>query len=126
MAIAHDNSTTSSFAGPGTSTSLTYSKTNTGSDLVLWVFVECARISGGSVAGFTLTCTYNSVSMTEIRSGTTTGAVLQTSSTSAGSCLFYLLGPATGANNVVVTLSGTADRILSGASSYTGVSGVNN
>lgn len=36
--------------------------------------------------------------------------------------LFYLLSPATGANNVVISASGTCDSIGSGAADYSGVS----
>lgn len=124
MAIAFDTATDTSVA-TGTPTSHTVSHTCTGADLVLLVGVSVATPSG-SVTGTTVTATYNGVSMTEIRSGTTTGALLQTSSASAGSCLFYLLDPATGANNVVVTLSTGEAEILVGTASYTGVDAVEN
>jgi hypothetical protein len=122
MAIAHDNTANDAFIG--SIPSFTLSKTNTGSDLLLLVFVTVGK-QGGDVSAVTLTCTYNGVSMTEARSGTSTGTLLQASSTTAGGCLFYLDDPATSAHDIVVTPSNPTalDMIGVGASSYTGVLG---
>jgi hypothetical protein len=96
------------------STSLTWSHTVTsaGSDRILIVGVGvdqnqtcCATVTG---------VTYGGVSMTLVPGGTSTR------SGATRSELWYLLNPPAGANNVVVTLSGSAD-VRAGATSYTGV-----
>jgi hypothetical protein len=96
------------------STSLTWSHTVTsaGSDRILIVGVgvdqnqSCCRTVTG--------VTYGGVSMAVVPSGISTNANRTRSE------LWYLVNPPTGTNNVVVTLSGSAD-VRAGATSYTGV-----
>lgn len=118
MAIAHDNSTTA--------TTTTASKTNTGtsSDGILLVGVVTG-LQATDTSAWTVSTTYAGSAMTNVLTGSTAAAVgLHTSSTSACAWMFALLNPATGANNVVVTISGgTPDGFIMGASSYTGVAG---
>lgn len=106
MAIAYDaeyGSFTNSSSG-----SLTYSHTCTGSDLVLYVMAATA--SGVTVTGIT----YNGVSMTLVDSYT--GIGLATDNV----YLYILVGPSTGANNIVISASGSGSLIYAGSSSYTG------
>ena len=104
MAIAFDSKT----AASGTaSSSHTFSHTCTGSDLILFVTATSAN---GGVTGVT----YNSVPMTQINSTVTDTVVLTTS-------LWYLINPATGANNVVISTS-SATGTTGSSASYTGVS----
>lgn len=101
MAIAFDASTD---GGTANATTLTWAHTCTGTNLILFV---TATTNGATVTGIT----YNGVAMTSA-GNVATG--------SNHSYLYYLIAPATGANNVVVTLSGSAN--VSGASaSYTSV-----
>jgi len=105
MAIAFDAATTG--AKGGTGSTLTYSHTCTGSDLVLLVFVESRS---NDVTGVT----YATVAMTQVGSAQVSGDGLTTNTA------WRLAGPATGANNVVVTITGT-NHVASTALSYTGV-----
>lgn len=105
MAIAFDATSGLGFAQPGTS--VTLSHTCTGSNLIL--FVGAAQAS----ATATLTATYNGVSMTAIDLQNNVGGTTR-------SRLFYLLNPATGANNIVVSSDVNADLYVAGCS-YTGV-----
>lgn len=86
------------------STTLTVSHTCTGSDRILFVNVMC------SSARTISSVTYNGVTMTNInRSG------------GGQPCaLYYLIAPATGANNIVVTID-SSSYIYICAGSYTGV-----
>lgn len=106
MAVSFD---VGSQATPASSTSsLTWSHTCSGSDRGLFV--------GAGVEWFgptVSTITYNSVSMTLMWN-----AVFSTFFGHAGA---RLAGPATGANNVVITMSGTVDQMLGGAISMNGV-----
>lgn len=106
MAISFDAQAVSSYSG---GTSVTWSHTCTGSDRVLIVGAYC-----GTSAAFT--ATYNGVSMTAINSLAMSGAA-------AGQYLrlWYLINPATGANNCV--LSSTSD-MYGFSTSYTGASQV--
>lgn len=101
MAIAVDATSGSS----GVSATLTWSHTCTGSNLILFVGVSCATSRTIN------SVTYNSVGMTSIASVNTSGG-----NTVA---LYYLLNPATGANNIAVTLDASGSQINS-AASYTG------
>lgn len=106
-AIAFDNSTPGS--NGSTVSSLTYAHTVTGTDPLL--IVSAYWTSSRTVSGFT----YNAVSMTEVVTTLDTGGGERHG-------MYYLINPATGANNVVITLSGTSlSGIESAASSYTGV-----
>lgn len=104
MAIAFDTST----GTDGNGTTLTFSHTCTGSNLILFVSAG-TNVSGSIISGVT----YNGVALTNINlSGTGIGSLWKTS-------LWYLVAPATGANNVVIT--GTITGRIAGASaSYTG------
>lgn len=99
---------TSTDGGTGT-TSLTFSHTCTGSNLILFVAADGNQTAGGNV----LTgITYNGVAMTQV-----TGSPIA----KAGRWfyLFYLVGPATGAHNVVISNPGS-DYTAGSAVSYTG------
>ena len=104
MAIAFDVATD---GGSTTGTSLTFSHTCTGSDLVLFVGILSA-VGADNVTGVT----YSGVAMTrvEIRNEATPNRV---------NYLYMLVGPATGANNVVIS-SGSSQFIAGVAASYTG------
>ncbi len=106
MAIAFDNAIHQSNSPSGAT--LTYSKTNTGSNLVLFVgvFIDSAHTVSS--------VTYNSVAMTKINTQAGfSGGVVE---------LWGLVGPATGVNNVVITANnGTGLSMDSCAASYTGV-----
>lgn len=104
MAIAVDTTTDGSNT---TGTSLTYSHTCTGSNLILFVGVQ-ADPSSDLISGVT----YNSVAMTLVDKN-------QRGGSSRWTYLFYLIAPATGAHNVVVSAS-SSSYIESGAVSYTG------
>ena len=102
MAIARDTST----AAWASSDSVTYSHTCTGSDLILIVgwSVDNSRTFSS--------CTYNGVSMTQIGTDVSAGDDHRVG-------LAYLVAPATGANNIILTLSGSG-TIQAQAASYTG------
>jgi hypothetical protein len=104
MAIAFDATTNGGLANPGTS--LTFSHTVTGSNPILFVNVVGSN-STDNITG----ATYNGVSMSLV-------GKIQTF-TERWVYLFVLVGPATGANNVVVS-SSPADVIAPDATSYTG------
>lgn len=97
-ANAHGNS--------NSATSITYSHTCTGSDLMLFVN---AGFNDGSTDRFS-SVTYNGVAMTRLT---------RVSGTNGDTNLCYLAAPATGANNVVVTRS-SSGNIKSCSASYTG------
>lgn len=101
--IAHDASPAGGgFAG--STTTLTYAHTTTGSDRFLFV---CGYTSDG-----TLTATYNGTAMTAINAMTIGNGQLR---------LFGLANPSSGANNIVLTSSNSAS-IFGWSSSYTGAS----
>jgi len=101
MAIALD---TTVDGGNASATTLGWSHTCTGSQLILFV---TATVNTQTVTGIT----YNGVAMT---------AVGNTNTGSNNSYLYYLIAPATGVHTVTVSLSGSGP--VSGASSsYTGV-----
>ncbi len=102
MAIAFDSSSEAS----GTSTSLTYSHTTSGDDRLLIV-----GVSYNDNEDLSTTVTYNGVSMTKIAEATQ-GSFIYAS-------LWYLEAPATGANDIVVTIS-ASKTITSICGSYTG------
>lgn len=105
MAIAFDAITGVQLT---TGTSLTYSHTCTGSDRILFV-----SANNNTASDYVTGITYNGVSMTKI------GASLQGGSTRYTN-LYYLVAPATGANNVVISCSGST-YIEAYTVSYTGV-----
>lgn len=103
MAIALDT-VSSRQASDGTGNPLTFSYTCTGSNLILFVGVNA---DSNTLTG----ATYNGVAMTEVGN-------VQTPA-SRWNYLYMLIGPATGAHNVVVSTSG-ATTIIGYAISYTG------
>lgn len=107
MAIARD-ATASSYAG-GQSGTVTLSHTCTGSNLMLWVTVY---LNGGGTGDNVTGITYAGTSMTRTANGYVNGA-------STSQFLYYLIAPSTGANNIVVSLSGTHGCGIVSAS-YTG------
>ena len=109
MAIALD---TSANLGSTSGTSLTVAYTCTGSNLVLFVLVEGDVAPSDKITGVT----YNSVAMTLIdKKNAASGIRVE--------YLFGLLGPATGAHNIVISASSVI-TIAGAAASYTGVSQV--
>jgi hypothetical protein len=105
MAIAFDTSSTSTMTSESVET---FSHTCTGSNLVL--FVHCG---GGGNDASVASVTYNTVSLTQGKRETGSAGGFWAE-------VWYLIAPATGAHNVVVTLN-TADDVEVAASSYTGV-----
>lgn len=105
MAIAFDSAT--AMTGNTSVTSKTFSHTCSGSDRIL--FVISARQTAFTITGIT----YNSVAMTQVG----------TKATSYGNTieLWYLVAPATGANNVVISVN-SACNVTGGAISFTGAS----
>lgn len=108
MAIAVDATGTKTGGTPGTS--FIWSHTCTGSNLILFVGFNY----GG--AGITATVKYKGVSMTAVSGSPmdmTGGTRLY---------LFYLVGPATGTNDVEITTSSSIGGVQARSVSYTGVS----
>lgn len=108
MAIANDTSTVRNVSG-GASDSFSY--TCTGSDLILVVCFSNYDTTAGDrqVSGIT----YNSVALTSARTddnGTSNGR----------SEIWYLVGPATGANTLAITYGGTITNSDYCVSSWTG------
>src|SRR4051794_29203748 len=113
MAIAHDASSDSSGQDGTLVTSLTWSHTCTGSNLVLLVgFVA----SDGTDADRVIqSITYNGVGMTQAVLNDDTARDL-----TAG--IYYLVAPATGAHNIVITFNGGTVTDCGGVGvSFTGV-----
>lgn len=112
MAIAYD--TNSDFGGwQAGATSKTWSHTCSGSDRILVVYVT---VSPGVGSVEPTSVTYNGVSLTKL--GSVAG-----SSSNIG--LWYLLAPASGANNIVVTFA-SATAWYSWAQSFNGVKTIKN
>ena len=109
MAIAFDAGTNPTYVNAATHT---FAHTCSGSDRLLWV--HCWRRSGDAVTGVT----YNGVAMTSLG----TEILAQTTSGNAYLTLWYLVAPATGSNNVVVTSVSALTEHIDSASSYTGCS----
>jgi len=105
MAIALDSANAGSSQ---TGTSLSFSHTCTGSDLILFVGV---RIVTGGVEDVT-SVTYNSVPMVLVDKA-------QNPANSQWIYLYYLIAPTTGANNVTVNSTSSTQKIMY-AVSYTG------
>jgi len=107
MAIAFDAQSNNGTSGTGTS--VTLSHTCTGSDLILWVGLGIYEPSGGDcITGVT----YNGVAMTQ--------AIKYAASATEEVYLYYLVNPATGANDIVASASTTVDEFNVRASSFTG------
>lgn len=110
MAIAFDAAT--SVSGVLTGTTGTLSHTCSGSERLLLVAVQTT--SNVDVTG----CTYNGVAMTELVSSQ------NVFSTTWWISVFYIVAPATGANNIVATCASSVNKYIS-AVSYTGVDQTN-
>src|SRR3989344_5913012 len=105
--IAHDNTTT---AYQTSGSSLTFSKTNTGSNLILFVAIGTNGGTVPTVSGVT----YAGDSLTSL------GQIISGGSQFERTSLWYKVNPATGANNVVITAD-VAGHLTAVATSYTGV-----
>lgn len=104
MAIAFDATSSGSSTG---STTLTVAHTCTGANRLLLCYI--ASTAADNVTGVT----YNGVAMTE--------AVKAANSFAGGEVyIYYLIAPATGANNIVVTKTGTTGTLAMLSASYTG------
>lgn len=103
MAVAYDATSTSSV---NPATSLTFAHTCSGSNRIL--FVTTITNTGTGVSGVT----YNGVALTLLDSRADAGGNVPE--------LWYLIAPATGSNNIVITVSGS-NAIAGAAASYTGV-----
>lgn len=107
MAIAYDTKNNATTGGGASS--LTFAHTCTGSDLILFVFtVNHSHL--GTMTGVT----YGGVSMTLMESNDAPD--------NKGQRLWYLIAPATGANNVVASKDDSSGWIDAIAVSYTGAS----
>ena len=92
MAIAFDAVTGYTLSG---TTSDTFAHTVTGANTILWVCAQTGSAGTPAISGVT----YNGVSMTAAASsGVQTG-----SNANQRIFLYYLVGPATGAHNVVIS-----------------------
>jgi len=111
MAIAFDTvSTASNSADP---TSLTWSHTTAvGDDRILIVGTSTESDTGGHTAQTVSGITYAGVALTKIRSDYITDN---------GTELWYLVAPATGANNIVVTMTAVVDGLYGAGLTFTGV-----
>jgi hypothetical protein len=97
----------------GGASPLTWSHTCSGSDRVLVVGVVLASSADGSI---NTTCTYNGVSMASV-----VGEVHSNATTMGYAEMFVLANPASGANNVAVTITGaTVEGLECGSVSFTG------
>jgi len=115
MAIAIDTATDGSLVNPGTS--LTWSHTVTGSNPILHVAVFGDLVSGDATGVKITGVTYNAVAMTLVGKIAEENGV--TPANDRWVYLFELVGPATGAHNVVVSAS--ASIAIAGQSvSHTG------
>jgi len=109
MAIAFDSGTYAQYTN---GTSLTFSHTCTGSDRILFVMGHDKSNSATIITGIT----YGGVAMTQVN--TLNGGAGQND---RAITLWYLIAPATGSNNVVVSAS-ESDNLRFSAVSYTGAS----
>lgn len=108
MAITVDATSTATSGSAETgNTTLTWSHTNAGD--FMRVGVSWRSDAGQTVSGIT----YNGVALTQIGTAAVNG------STSAGH--WRLIAPASGAHNVVVTLSADTAALMAGATTYSGV-----
>jgi hypothetical protein len=112
MAIALDVAS-SNAASLGAATTHTFAHTCTGTELILVVLTGCSNSTDGNrnITGIT----YNAIPLVQVREDNNNTSDLTTE-------IWYLVGPATGANNVVVTYAGTGNAVVNGALSFTGVS----
>lgn len=109
MAVAFDAVTTDATADGAPQSSRTFSHTCTGANRLLIVTVSC-DLDGSDVAVSSIT--YAGVAMTQ-RIAVARGTLIKLA-------LWYLAAPASGANNVVVTLA-SSQEFIAAATSFTGV-----
>lgn len=114
MAIAFNAKTLATQTGAG-STSTTFSHTCTGSDRFLIVSCRTSNWTAGNPTN--ITATYNGVSMTAI----SINVQVYLTSNNWRWHSFYIVNPASGANNVVITTTGGSGILRGLAASYTGV-----
>lgn len=110
MAVAVDATTTDGTASGVPQSSRTFSHTCSGSNRLLIVDV-CNDEDSSAVTVSSVT--YNGVALTQ--------RITVNRSNSIRASIWYLIAPATGANNVVVTLA-SSQEFVAAARSYTGVS----
>lgn len=109
--------TTSTGMDAADPSSLTWSHTTTtSSNRVLVVATSTESDTSGHTAQTVSGITYNSVALTKVRSDYITDN---------GTELWYLVNPATGANNVVITMTGTVDGLFGAALTFSGVDQTN-
>lgn len=113
MSIGFDNgSNLSTTWGAGTTTAAAFT-VGSGQNRLLVVAVHyhatLANIDGVDITGVT----YGGVAMTRL--------VLSEDSVGQGMAIFYLVAPASGSANVVVSYTGTPDRLAWGAAAWSGV-----
>lgn len=105
--------TTSTASDSADPTTLTWSHTTTTeSNRLLVVGVSAESDTGGHTAQTVSGITYNGVALTKIRSDYVTDN---------GTELWYLVAPATGANNVVITMTAVVDGLYGAAMTFSGV-----
>jgi hypothetical protein len=115
MAIAFDAQSNSGAPGWGASaTTLTWSHTCTGSNRILIVGAYGYMASGGLIA--ITGVTYNGVALTKIAGINGTADALNQNTE-----LWYLIAPATGANNIVITWASSVQFKSGSGMSYTDV-----
>lgn len=114
MAIAFDAVSTG--MNPTDPTSLTWSHTCTGSNLVLVVGTSTESDTGGHTAQTVSGITYNGTALTKIRTDYITDN---------GTELWYLVNPTTGAHDIVVTMTAVVDGLFGAGLSFTGVDQAN-
>ena len=89
--------------------SFSFSHTCSGSDRILLVYINTNGSNGDKVTGVT----YNSVAMTRANNATLASASFR-------SYIYYLIAPATGANNVTISLNASDHYVRAVSASYTG------
>ena len=115
MAITYD--TTSTAINATDPTSLTWSHTTTtASNRILIVGTSTESDTGGHTAQTVSGITYNGVALTKVRSDYITDN---------GTELWYLVAPATGANNIVVTMTAVVDGLFGAGFTFSGVDQAN-
>lgn len=114
MAVVYDTSTESDSGATSVST-LTFSHTTTtNSNRVIFVAVYYPA----PIASYVTAVTYNGVSLTKIDSAQANPGV----GTGRAVDLWYLIAPATGAHNVVITTSSANSNLIGVATTFSGVS----
>lgn len=107
MAIAFDAASQGN-RGTTDATSITFAHTCAGSDRILFV----SALSNGAGGDIVNSATYNGVACTKVTSLNLTGNQWMS--------LWYLIAPATGANNIVIGVSGSSEGLYGMGASYTG------